>query len=57
MELKKMDREVLVLRFLEQMETEEIATILNLTPGTVRIRQLRALNHLRDLLAQKGNNP
>jgi RNA polymerase sigma-70 factor (ECF subfamily) len=44
------DREVLVLRHLEQMETAEIAAVLGLSEGAVRTRQYRALLRLRALL-------
>jgi RNA polymerase sigma-70 factor (ECF subfamily) len=44
------DREVLVLRYLEDMNTAEIAAVLELTESAVKMRQLRALQRLRDLL-------
>jgi RNA polymerase sigma-70 factor (ECF subfamily) len=44
------DREVLVLRHLEQLPTSEIAAELELTEATVHTRHLRALRRLRDLL-------
>jgi RNA polymerase sigma-70 factor (ECF subfamily) len=44
------DREVLVLRHLEQLSTSEIATILGLTPGAVMTRHTRALIKLRERL-------
>jgi RNA polymerase sigma-70 factor (ECF subfamily) len=45
------DREVLVLRYLEQLSTAEVAAVLEITPGAVKSRQLRALVRLRVLLA------
>jgi RNA polymerase sigma-70 factor (ECF subfamily) len=44
------DREVLVLRHLEQLSTKEIAAVLGITPGAVKTRHLRALVRLRSLL-------
>lgn len=45
------DREVLVLRYLEQLSTAEVAAILSITPGAVKLRHLRALERIRGLLA------
>jgi RNA polymerase sigma-70 factor (ECF subfamily) len=44
------DREVLVMRHLEQMEIGEIAAVLEITEGAVKARILRALLRLRGLL-------
>jgi RNA polymerase sigma-70 factor (ECF subfamily) len=44
------DREVLVMRHLEQMEVAEIAAVLGLTAGAVMTRNTRALARLRALL-------
>jgi RNA polymerase sigma-70 factor (ECF subfamily) len=44
------DREVLVLRFLEDLSTREMAAVLGVTEAGVKTRQLRALRRLRDLL-------
>ena len=44
------DREVLVMRNLEQMPAVEIAALLGVKEGTVRVRHLRALERLRALL-------
>ncbi len=44
------DREILVLRYLEHLSTQELAAVLGLTPAGVKTRQLRALQRLRDLL-------
>jgi RNA polymerase sigma-70 factor (ECF subfamily) len=49
-ELAEQDREVLVLRHLEQLSTSEIATVLGITDGAVSTRHLRALERLRRLL-------
>jgi RNA polymerase sigma-70 factor, ECF subfamily len=44
------DREVLALRYLEQMATAEIAAVLGLGEGAVKMRHLRALQRLRESL-------
>ena len=44
------DREVLVLRYLEGLTTDEIATVLGIRAGAVKMRHLRALERLRGLL-------
>jgi RNA polymerase sigma-70 factor (ECF subfamily) len=48
--LPRGDREVLVLRQLEQLSTPEIAAVLGITEGAVYTRHLRALDRLRNLL-------
>jgi RNA polymerase sigma-70 factor (ECF subfamily) len=48
--LADIDREVLVLRHLEQLSTREIAAISGITEGAVYTRHLRALERLRGLL-------
>jgi RNA polymerase sigma-70 factor (ECF subfamily) len=53
--LAAQDREVLVMRHLEQMEAPEIAAALGVTEGAVRNRQYRALIRLRALL--EGEEP
>jgi RNA polymerase sigma-70 factor (ECF subfamily) len=44
------DREVLVLRYLEGLTTAEIAAVLGIRSGAVKMRHLRALERLRGLL-------
>jgi RNA polymerase sigma-70 factor (ECF subfamily) len=44
------DREVLVLRHLEQLSTRETAAVMNLSEGAVKTRHLRALRRFRDLM-------
>jgi RNA polymerase sigma-70 factor (ECF subfamily) len=53
-QLAEHDREVLVLRHLEQLSTQEIAAVLGVTEGAVYTRHLRALERLRGLL---GDDP
>ena len=50
--LPQNDREVLVLRYLEQMRHHDIAAVLGITVGAVKVRHVRALERLRDLLHQ-----
>jgi RNA polymerase sigma-70 factor, ECF subfamily len=44
------DREILVMRNLEQLPIAEIAATLGLTEGAVKVRHLRALQRLRSIL-------
>jgi RNA polymerase sigma-70 factor (ECF subfamily) len=44
------DREVLVLRYLEMLTNAEIAEVLGVTEGTVKVRHFRALERFRGLL-------
>ena len=50
--LSPRDREVLVLRHLEQLSTREIASVMEITEGAVKTRHLRALQRLRNLLSE-----
>ncbi len=50
-QLAQRDREVLVMRYLEQLSTREIAAVLEITEGAVKTRHLRALERLRKLLS------
>lgn len=52
-QLSERDREVLVMRYLERLNVREVAAILELSEGAVRMRQLRALERLRDLLGDQ----
>jgi RNA polymerase sigma-70 factor (ECF subfamily) len=53
--LSEADREVLVLRYLEDLSTREIAAVIDMTESAVKMRQLRALRRLRDLLADRDS--
>jgi RNA polymerase sigma-70 factor (ECF subfamily) len=48
--LAENDREVLVLRYLEDLTPGEIAAVLEISEAAVKMRQLRALQRLRELL-------
>jgi RNA polymerase sigma-70 factor (ECF subfamily) len=47
------DREVLVMRNLEHLSIAEIAAVLDISEGAVKVRHLRALRRLKTLLEQK----
>jgi RNA polymerase sigma-70 factor (ECF subfamily) len=49
--LSERDREVLILRYLEQLNVAEVAAVLGITESAVKLRHLRALDRLRRLLA------
>jgi RNA polymerase sigma-70 factor (ECF subfamily) len=49
-QLAETDRELLLLRHLEQLSTQEIAAILGITEGAYYTRHVRALERLRALL-------
>ena len=55
-QLSEADCEVLVLRFLEDLSTREMAAVLGLTESAVKKRQLRALQRLRDVLGNDLEN-
>jgi RNA polymerase sigma-70 factor, ECF subfamily len=52
--LEERDRDVLVLRHLEQLSTSETAAVLGIREGAVKTRHLRALERLRDLLGPES---
>ncbi len=53
LQLKPTDREVLVMRHLEQMRVSEIAAVLQLSESAVKMRRLRAVQRLRELLGSE----
>lgn len=56
--LPERDREVLVLRHLEQLSVADTAAVLGLSAGAVKVRHVRALSRLRDLLDEvSGGEP
>jgi RNA polymerase sigma-70 factor (ECF subfamily) len=52
-ELSERDRDVIVLRHLEQLSVKEIAALLEITPGAVKVRHVRALERLRRLIVEE----
>jgi RNA polymerase sigma-70 factor (ECF subfamily) len=52
-QLGERDRDLLVMRYLEQLPTRDIAAALGITEGAVKVRHLRALERLRGLLASE----
>ena len=54
-QLAEQDREVLVLRHLEQLSTRETAAVLGIREGAVKTRHLRALERLRALLSANSS--
>jgi RNA polymerase sigma-70 factor (ECF subfamily) len=50
LQLSERDRELLVLRHLEQLPTRDVAAVLGLSESAVKMRLLRALERLRALL-------
>ncbi len=52
--LRERDREVLVLRYLEQLSLAEIAAVLGTTEGAIKTRHARALLRLQALLGEEG---
>ena len=48
--LADQDREILVLRYLEQLKVNEVSVVLGISEGAATMRQLRALERLRGLL-------
>jgi RNA polymerase sigma-70 factor (ECF subfamily) len=53
-DLPERDREVLVLRYLEQLSTAEVAEVLGIGEGAVKMRLLRAARRLHGLLHEEG---
>lgn len=53
--LKVSDREVLILRHLEELSVAETAAVLQISEGAVRVRHLRALERFRLLIAAEDS--
>ncbi|MEZ6059687.1 MAG: sigma-70 family RNA polymerase sigma factor [Planctomycetaceae bacterium] len=54
MELADDDRELLILRHVEQLSVADTAAVLRVAEGTVKSRHYRALNRLRSILKKAG---
>ncbi len=52
-QLRETDREILVMRHLEELSVREVADILGIAPGTVKSRHFRALERLQSLLDEE----
>jgi RNA polymerase sigma-70 factor (sigma-E family) len=50
--VKPVDRAIVVLRYWEDYSVEQVASLLELSEGTVRTRSMRALAKLRELLKE-----
>src|SRR4051794_1127551 len=55
-QLKLEDRELLVLRYVEQLDVEEIANVLEISRTAVTSRHLRAVQRLRQFLGDESGN-
>ena len=53
-QLSEEDREVLVLRILEELSNQEVAQLLRLDPSTTSRRYGRAVLRLRKILLDRG---
>jgi RNA polymerase sigma-70 factor (ECF subfamily) len=51
--LPERDREVLVMRYLEQLSIKDIAATVGGTEGAIRVRHVRALERLREILSDE----
>lgn len=55
--LAEQDREILVMRYLDQIAFAEIAAMLGITEGTARVRHFRALQRIGPLLGAADEAP
>jgi RNA polymerase sigma-70 factor, ECF subfamily len=55
-QLKPNDREILILRYMEQLDVDEIASVLEISQTAVTSRHLRALQRLRLSLGDESGN-
>ncbi len=51
------DREVLVMRHLEDLQVAEIAAILEISVSAAKMRHLRAIERIREILESDGHGP
>lgn len=54
-QLSPQDREIIVMRHLEELQVDEIAAILGISVGAVKMRRMRAFERLRTIL--ESNQP
>src|SRR5207302_11243564 len=54
-ELAPLDREILVMHYLEELCFPEIAAILDISEGAAKMRHLRALRRIRSLMESDGD--
>jgi RNA polymerase sigma factor (sigma-70 family) len=54
--MKRQDREVLILRYLEELTVREIAESIGISEGAVKMRQARALQRLTHTLSDDSFN-
>ena len=52
-QLNDLERELLELRVVAELSSEQVATVLAMSPGAVRMAQARALAKLRDLMPEE----
>jgi RNA polymerase sigma-70 factor (ECF subfamily) len=55
--LPEVDRELLIMRYVEQMKLREIAAQLSLSQSATKSRHIRALDKLSSLLQAEGESP
>jgi RNA polymerase sigma-70 factor (ECF subfamily) len=53
--LEERDREILLLRYLEGLDLSEAAAVLSIAPNAARMRHLRALQRLRELIGSQDS--
>ena len=56
-QLRPNHREILLLRYVELLTVSEISAVLNITPAAVKMRHIRAIERLRDLLDNAVTEP
>ena len=53
-ELSPNYRDIVLLKFIEDLDYAEIAAVLDKSEGAIRVMQFRALKELKQILAKKG---
>lgn len=54
--LEEVERQIVVLRFFEEMDSKEVAKILNINDGALRVRQSRIMQKLKDIMEALNGN-